>query len=170
MTDLPGQSDRALVAHQLQALALLDEAHRAVARGGAIAGLVFFLLGVSCPATALLGSVLESFVSAPFVHRMANIPIWVMAIMVVCCGFLASIGFFFGWRQRAAGSPVLAHLRASPDDPIIASGCQVYVRDGHRSAHFTLLTRRGVKLEQVVNTAFEPRVAAAIEAALPPPT
>ena len=168
MTEAPTQSDRALVAHQLQALALLDEAHRSVARTGAIAGLAFLLLGLSCPGTALLGKVLEQFVSAGFVHRMANIPIWVMAIMVVCSGFLATVGFVFGWRQRHAGSPVLAHLRASPDDPIVASGCQVYVRDGHRSAYFTFVTRGGRTLEQVVNASFEERVATALAAAIPP--
>ena len=98
---------------------------------------------------------------------MANVPIWVMAIMVICCGVLGAVGFAFGWRLRNAGSPVLNHLREHPQDPLVDVKTWVEVRRGVRTAHFTFVTRRGHELHQVMDAKFEARVLGVLDSAIP---
>ncbi len=162
--------DHALVASQLRELALLDDAHRASARVGWITGAIFFALGLAFPLMKVAGMIAAEATSSPFVHRMANLPIWVVGLMIVCGGGLGLAGFVFGWRVRNQGSSVLDHLRAHPDDPIAQTQCDVVVRNGHRIAHFHFWTRRGTQLYQNVDAGFEPKVLAAIDRAVPAPT
>jgi hypothetical protein len=86
--------------------------------------------------------------------------------MLVCGGFLGGVGILVGFRQRNQGSATLRHLRAHPDDPVVGSDCQVVVRSGNRMAHFFLTTKSGQVHEEVATASYEPRVAAAINAAL----
>lgn len=136
--------------------------------GGFAAGCALGAIGLSCPAMGLVGNLLLPYVHEPFVMRMANTPFWVMALMAVVGLFLGGVGIVFGFRQRNEGSPILGYLRARPDDPLVASGCRVFVRNGNRMAYFTVETKSGHVIEQVTNATWEPKVAAALATAIPP--
>ncbi|UJR86008.1 hypothetical protein [Sandaracinus amylolyticus] len=159
--------DHELVARQLRDLAILDEAHRATSRTSAITGLVFLAIGLAFPAMKIAASAALSVTWSPFLQRAADIPIWVVVIMVVCGGGIGVFGLVNAWKLRAAGSPVLAHLRASSDDPLVDVVCQVVVNRGHRTAYFDFTTRRGRVLREVVLGALEPRVAEATSVCVP---
>ncbi|AKF10589.1 hypothetical protein [Sandaracinus amylolyticus] len=159
--------DQELVARQLRGLTILDEAHRATTRGSATAGLVFLGLGLAFPAMKIAAIAALSVTWSPFLQRAADIPIWVVAIMIVCGGGIGAYALVNAWKLRAAGSPVLAHLRANADDPLVDMVCQVVVHRGHRTAYFDFTTRRGRVLREVVTGALEGRVADAASTCVP---
>lgn len=144
---------------QLQRLRpILDASHRSQTKLTLGFGIFLAVLAVSCPASKVLGAALEGAVRSPFVHRLANIPIWVVAIMVVCAGFLAAVAFFLTVKQRRMGSPVVAHLTAHGDDPLRSVHTRVVVNRGYRSAHYHFRTASGRELTEVLGQGFETRM------------
>ena len=137
---------------------ILDESHRSQTRFLLGFGIFLAALAVSCPASKVLGAALEGTVQSAFVHRLADIPIWVVAIMVVCAGALAVVAFFLTARQRRMGSPVIAHLTAHGDDPLRSVQTRVVINRGYRSAHYHFRTASGRELTEVLGQSFEPRM------------
>ncbi|HJL19728.1 MAG TPA: hypothetical protein RMH99_28960 [Sandaracinaceae bacterium LLY-WYZ-13_1] len=137
---------------------LLEEAHRSQTKFLFGFGAAVLLLGLSCPASKVLGSLAEGAVSSPFVHRMANFPIWVIAIMVVCGVGLGALSLLMGIKARAGGSPVVAHLKAHPEDALVSVQTRIVINRGYRSAHYHFVTASGRQVTEILGYGFEPRM------------
>ena len=164
MIDRP--TDRALAADQRSALLVLDEAHRRSARTSAGLGAAFLVLGLVLPMAKGL-AMLAHPTHRGVVQRIADTPAWVLVLLLVCCGFLASIGLRTAWRLARTSAPALEHLRRCPDDPFVSAQVEVFVRQGHRTAHFHLRSRRGRHVREVVSAPFEAEVSAALARCMP---
>lgn len=160
--------DRELAARQLRDLAVLDEAHRALSGTGVGCGAVFLLIGLAFPAMKLLATIAHAAMPGPgFIQRMADIPTWVVVLMMVCGGGIGLYALVTGWKQRGASAPTIAHLRAHPDDPIVAVQSQAHVQRGYRTVHHWLTSKRGAQTHEVVPASHEKRVEQALATAIP---
>lgn len=138
-------------AQQIAGLAFLDAEARKQSR-------MFLWIGIGLLPLALGFPVLSVFTSMPF---------WVAGIMLVCAGLLAGVSILLAFTR---GSPVLAHLRASPTDPVVQVRFWVVVQRGVRSLELECTTRGGVALSEVlfVNAgADEERVIEALQRVVP---
>ena len=161
------EHDRDVVARQLDALRVLDEAHRGAVRTSGALGAFFLFLGAAFPLAKALGMALRTPTSGPgFVQRLADVPIWVVLLMLGCGLLVGGLGLKTAWRLHRSGSPALAHLRTT-GDPFVSAQTTVVVRRGYRSATFHLTSRGGTLVNELVPGTLESQVAAAIARCIP---
>lgn len=116
---------------QLNALAFLDVEARRQSRLFLWIGLGLIPLAIGFPIAAMY----------------TDMPGWVAGIMAVCAGFLAGICILLAFTR---GSPLLAHLRTTPGDPVVRARVWVEVRRGVRNLQLLCTTRSGVELHEVL--------------------